>query len=282
MRGLIDVLFESGVSRVLAVPVGDDYETAFGALSGEENIGAVICDAALREDLEKLKAYLIKSFEERRECVAFCGIGDAESAASMAESLNCERVVMASPAVTLKKDGRQSAVFAAAVIAGRVLATGDAAYNFNGEGFPLLSTAEPLPENTIQSLLSSGVTVFENVGGAVECIRALTTRTKTNGVPERSMTGINTVLIIDDVMQFVRATLKIQLRGGRVSASPIESIRSQVVVALSQKLEEGLIESFGPPRCYPDLTDPSVCVVEMSFTVAHVISQIHVTAHIQV
>ena len=281
MRDLIGLLFESGISRVLAVPVGDGYETAFETLSTAENVGAVICDADGQEDLTKLKEYVIKSFEERRECIAFCGLDDA-AAAEAAQALNCERVVMTCPVVALKKNGRRSAVFAAAAVAGKALATGDAAYNFNGEAFPLLTEPEALPENTIQHLLESGVTVFESVGGEVECIRALTTRTKTNGVPERSMTGINTILIIDDVMQFVRATLRIQLRGGRVSGSPLESIRSQVVVALSQKQQEGLLESFAPPRCRPGLTDPSVCIVEMSFTVAHVISQIHVTAHIQV
>jgi len=282
MSDLIGLLFESGVSRVLAVAVGNGYETALETLSAAENVGAVICDAHEQEDLTKLRSYVLKSFEERRECIAFCGIGDAAAAAAAAEALNCERMVIASPNVSLRRNGRRSAVFATAALAGRILATGDAAYNFNGEAFTQLNEPEILQENIIQQLLESGVTVFESVGGEVECIRALTTRTKTNGVPERSLSGINTVLIIDDIMQFVRQTLRIQLRGGRVSGSPLESIRSQVVVALSQKQQEGLIESFAPPRCRADLTDPGVCIVEMSFTVAHVISQIHVTAHIQV
>lgn len=282
MRDLIGLLFESGVSRVLAVAAGDRLEEALKALSNAENVGAVICGAESPEDLAKLKDYVLKSFEERRECVAFCGANDADGAAEAARALNCERVVITAPGVALKKNGRRGALFAAAALAGKILASGDAAYNFNGEPFPLLTAPEQLSESTVQSLLESGVTVFEAVGGEVECIRALTTRTHTNGVPERGMTGMNTVLIIDDVMRFVRGTLKMRLRGGRISGSPLESIRSQVVVALSQKQEEGLIEGFEPPRCRPDGADPSVCVVEMSFTVAHVISQIHVTAHIQV
>ncbi len=282
MRSIIATLFESGVREVLAVPVGDSYGDAFNLLETTENVGAIITDASEDDDLAALKSRVQKNSEIQRECLGFCGIDVPEVATLAAQKLNCERIVLVCPKVFSRISGACSSVIAAAAFAGKILAAGDAAANFNGEAYPQLTLPDALPESQIQSLLEAGVTVFESVGGSVECIRALTTRTKTGGVPDRSMAGVNTVLIIDEVMAAVRAALKIQLRGGRISGSPIESIRSQIVVTLAQKQSDGLLMSFATPHCYPSSTDPSVLIVELSFAVAHVVSQIHVTTHIQV
>lgn len=281
MRTLIRVLFDSGVSAVLAIPVGDDYEPAFNALKTAENVGAIVCDATAISDLHGLALLARENSGNRRECFAFCGISNAAEAIAAARAVNCERVVVACPAAGAKTGEERVATVAAAALAGRILASGDAAANFNGEAFPLLSSVDTMPEETIQSLLEAGVTVFENSGGQVECVRALTTRTSTDGAADRSLAGINTVLIIDDVMQYIRATLKIRLSGGRIGGASSESIRSQIAVALAAKQSDGLIESFEAPRCYPSAEDPDVCVAELSFKVAHVVAQIHVTAHIQ-
>lgn len=282
MRSCIGILFDSGVSEVLAVPVGDSYENALASLEGAQNIGAVICDATSIPDLTALKERVNASSAALRECIGFCGINDPAAAKQAALALNCERISLSCPAVYAGSTGACSAVLAAAALAGKILASGDAATNLTGSSFPLLTLPEYLNEDTIQQLLESGVSVFESVGGVTECIRAMTTRTKTNGIPDRSFTGINTILIIDDVMQNVRQRLKSQLTGGRISGSPLDSIRSQVAVLLAEKQTDGLLEGFEAPRCYPSAADPSVCVVEMSFAVAHVVNQIHVSAHVQV
>lgn len=282
MRSILAVLFESGVSEVLAIPANSGYQAALDMLETAENIGAVVCDSQSPADLAALKARVLKNSEERRECLGFCGIAEPNEAIAAAVALNCERIVLVCPQVFSRVSGARSVIIAAAALAGKMLAMGNAAINLNGEEFSALTSAEILPEKTIQSLLAAGVTVFENVSGTVECIRALTTRTKTNGVPDRSLTGINTILITDDVMSSIRISLKKVLRGGRINGSPIDSIRSQVAVVLGEKQNEGLLESFEPPHCYASLSDPAVCVVELSFAVAHVISQIHVTAHILV
>ncbi len=90
------------------------------------------------------------------------------------------------------------------------------------------------------------------------------------------------MLIIDNVIETLRATLKARLGGGRIGGAPLEAIRSQTAVVLSEKKAEGLLESFSSPRCYPHADDPAVCVVEIGFKAAHVLSQINVTAHIEV
>jgi phage tail sheath gpL-like len=240
-------------------------------LQTAENIGAVITDATDEASILELKAHVLACSAERKERVGFCGLANPEEAAALAETLNCERTVLCVPGVTY-----------AAALAGRLLSARDPAINLNGSAVPRLAVPDVLPEAAIQTLLAAGVTVFEGVGGVTECIRALTTRTSSNGAADRSLSGINTVLIIDDVIATTRATLKARLGGGRLNGSPVESIRSQVAVLLAEKKAEGLLESFEAPRCYPAPEDPAVCVVEMSFRVAHVVSQIAVTAHIEV
>lgn len=282
MRALTGILFESGVSEILAVPVGTSYEPALAVIEETENIGALICDAAALSDLQAVKASVLKSAEALRERVAFCGNSDPVKAISAATALNCERVVLACPAANAKNYAGRGAVLAACALAAKILVLGDAAANLNGEPMERLAEPDTLPEATIQSLLSSGVCVFESIGGEVECIRAVTTRTKTNDAPDRSLMGLNTILIIDDVLQNLRAALKTRLRGGRIAGASMQTIHSQVVVELAARQSEGLLESFETPRVYASADDPAVCVVELSFSVAHVISQIHVTAHIQV
>lgn len=271
MRSILRVLFESGVSRVLATPVAGSYEEALALFESADNIGAVVTDAANENDLLALKAHVLACSEKRRERLGFCGVAEPDKAMALAERLNCERVVLCVPGADY-----------AAALAGRLLAARDPAVNLNSAVFTRLSPPEAMPEQAIQQMLTAGVTVFESVGGLAECIRPLTTRTRRNGAADRSLTGMNTILIIDDVIETTRQTLKNRLGGGRVSGSPAESIRAQAAVVLAEKKAEGLLESFEPPRCTSAPQDPAVCVVEMSFRVAHVVSQILVTAHIEV
>ncbi len=282
MRATILTLFECGVSEILACPVGADYESAFSALRTAENIGAVVTDACESPDLEALKTHVTACSLERRERLGFCGIDDPSEALDAASLLNCERIVLCCPSVSSLATGSRSSVLAAAALAGKILASSDPAANLNGSQFLGITMPEPLNEPVIQELLANGVTVFESVGGVTECIRALTTRTSTAGAPDRGLAGVNTILIIDNVIETMRATLKSRLGGGRVGGAPLESIRSQAAVVLSEKMAEGLLASFSPPRCYPHADDPAVCVVEMGFKVAHVLSHISVTAHIEV
>jgi hypothetical protein len=271
MREILRVLFEGGTSRVLVCPVGASYAEALAVLETADNIGAVITDATAQEDILALRAHVLACSQERKERIGFCGMADLDTAIAVANAANCERVALCHP----------SAVCAAA-LAARLLSSGDPAINLNGAAFPQLAPPDALPEATIQTLLAAGVTVFESVGGETECIRALTTRMSSNGAPDRSLSGLNTIRIIDDVIGATRATLKARLGGGRIGGSPLESIRAQAAVVLAEKKAEGLLESFAAPRCYPAPEDPAICVVEMGFKVAHVVSQIVVTAHIEV
>ena len=51
---------------------------------------------------------------------------------------------------------------------------------------------------------------------------------------------------------------------------------------LESKLVAEIIDGYGDVSVSVDAADPSVCVVEFSFAVAHGLNQIYLTAHITV
>lgn len=89
-------LLAGGVSRVLAVAVGADYEAAFAALEGERDLFAVVSDgggAALARHVDACCAM-------GRERVGIVAAAEAEAAVAAAAEINNTRV-----AVTLQMDG---------------------------------------------------------------------------------------------------------------------------------------------------------------------------------
>ena len=60
------------------------------------------------------------------------------------------------------------------------------------------------------------------------------------------------------------------------------AIRSQVIVELENKLSREIITGYGEVTAQADSENPTVCVVEFPFTVAHGLNQIWVSAHITV
>ena len=283
MRGISKILFESGVPRVYAVKTDGDYKNALELLEETDNIGAVVCDAVSPSDLEELRRSVERSSAIRRERVAFAGANTVQEAITAANGVNSERVVICGTAVSPRGLTASGAVYCAAAVAGFVLATADAAHNFSGEILRTVEKPERAAESEIQRLLANGVTAVESSGGAVRIIRALTTRTMSGDVGDRAMSGLNTILIIDSVISGIRTALETRLRGGRISGgNSFESIASQVMVELAGLRDNGMIETFAPPRVSRHPADPATCVVELSFHVAHVLNQIHIMAHVQV
>lgn len=287
MTGCIQVLLACGVSRIYGVSAGTpgdtaqagDYEECMAALSQVENIWAIVSDAEDTASLARIMAGTLSRSENRREAVAFCGVSPDDAAAA-ASALNCERVVLCTPACSPLGSGDSHPVYGAAAMAGLVLSKDDCIHNFNGEQLTAVEKTEALDEAKIQSLIAAGVTVMEPVNGVTECIRAVTTKTMSGGVSDKSASSLNAILIIDDIIPSLRDSLKRVLRGVRTTSMDV--VASQVAVELAAKQDRGIIEEYQTPRAYPLSSDPSVCVVELSFKAAYVISQIHVVAHIRI
>lgn len=286
--GAAKILFQSGINKLCLVPLANsatlsDYSLAFALVAPLEDIGAIVCDSSDTAIIASLNQSVMSSSANLKERFAVCGAAAAVAAVGVAEAINSERLLMCCPATKLPDLDTASPLFTACAIAGIVLSANDPATSFNGEILPTVNAVpSPLTEQEIESLLINGVTPVELVNKQVECIKAVTTRTKTDDVTDLSFSSINTTLIIDDVIKTIRTSLKSRLKGLKNTVQTRESIVSQVTVELSAKVDAEIIDSFLPPVVYPSSKDSSICVVEISFTVAHVVNQIFISASIKV
>ena len=130
--------------------------------------------------------------------------------------------------------------------------------------------------------ISNGIIPFETIAGRVEVIRAVTSKTTTDGASDRTFKELNTILIIDEVIKAVRETLSLNISTAKNNSTTRSAISSQVTVKLQEFLDANIIESYAVPNVYMASDDATVCIVELDFTVAQGINQIHITANINV
>ncbi|NDO38420.1 hypothetical protein FMM72_04015 [Anaerotruncus colihominis] len=263
-------LLAGGVSRVLAVAAGTDYETAFAALEGESGLFAVVSDgggAALAHHINACCAM-------GRERVGIVAVSEVEAAAEAAGAINHTRVMVACDA------GTRTAEVAAAFAAAAANAAGTNSLN----GLPL-RLEKPfdgtLTAVQIETLLRAGVAPFERRGEGAACVRAVTTG-RTGDAVEGPHAALSTALAVDAVVSAVRGAVGTRLRGLKNNAVTRESIASQITVELEAKRALGVIDSYEPPRVTAHPCDASVCVATLSMRVAPEISQIVVAAEIVV
>lgn len=281
------LLLECGVSQVVCIAafIGEeteeaDWDTAFAAVEELENIGAVVCGSVSAAVQAKLSESIARSCIALKERIGLVCADTAESAQGLAAALNNERICLCFPASVYK--GQTGAFFTACAFAGALLLSG-AGENLSGcvcNGIGL--DGGNLAETVVQTLLGAGVAVFETVGGGVECIKAVTTRTKNGGTEDYSLANIATVRTIDHILQRARARMKAVLHGAKSNAATMQSIVAQMTVLLAEALDEGLVSSFETPRAALLAQDPSVCEVTLSFAAATAINQIHIVAHVQI
>ena len=275
----VRLLFE-GAGRVIVV-LAPDINEAIGSLAGA-GARVIVSGFTGEGELAALREHVEAASGQGREIIAFAGIAQPGAALSAAQAVNSGRVVLCCPALApeeAEEDESPRAIYGACALAAAVLAAPTPVQNFNGLRLRGLRVAEPLDEDEIQQLIRGGVCVLENIGESAELIRAVTTHTSAQDGGSL-LRGLNTVLIIDDVLSSVRETLGGKLSGsGRVS---IEGIRDLVAVGLRQKQDSGIIASFEPPRVRLCPSNPGICLVEISFGVAHLLSQIHLTAFVRI
>ncbi len=274
------LLFAAGVGRVRLVRGGSAAQ-ALALVADDDSVGAVICDCETPEAFAALAEHVTLSAARMRERLGFCACGDADTALAAAKALCCERVALCCPAPRTE-DGAHP-LYGACAVAGRVLALPSPAHRADGAALAGLTGAQNLPEETVQRLLAAGVCVLEDTGAGVELVRAVTTRTKEGGAPDNALRPLGTVLVTDDVVRGLRGMLKARLGGVfGARAAGFSSIRDQVAVELAAKRDAGIIGAFDPPRVSADPDDPGVCLVDIAFSVAHLVSKIHLTAQIRV
>ena len=289
MSTLLRLLFSNGAATVLAVRVdeaGDTqaYEAAFQAL-GREEVQILICDSSVQEVQQALRDAVEDASAVRRERIALVG-GDGDSAAELVEraaALNSERMVLVGPDALNSAGQRLPGVFAAAALAGVVACERDPAVPLNGaEIAGLGGVAEDYSDNDIDLLVRGGVTPLECVAGTVSPVRGITTRTTTGGAADTTWRELTTILVVDDVIPAVRQSLRSKFSRTKNTAQTRSAIRSQTVVELEKKLAAEIIDSYGEVTVSASEEDPTVCLVEFTFAVAHGLNQIYLTVHITI
>ncbi len=289
MSTILRLLFAGGASVVTAVRVADegaaeDYRRAFETL-GKEDVQILVCDSGEEEVHRALRAAVEEASALRHEriAVAGCSGADPEELVRRAGELNCERVVLVGPDV-LDSGGRAlPGVFGAAAAAALAAAGGDPAVPLNGGTLRGLGgVSQDYGEGDIDRLVRGGVTPLECAGGVVSPVRGVTTRTKTGGVSDATWRELTTILIVDDVIPAVRAALRGKFARSKNNARNRAAIRSQVIVELEKKLAAEVIDGYDGVTVTASEEDPTVCLVEFSFSVAHGLNQVRLTVHVEI
>lgn len=289
MSTVMRLLFENGASAVTAVRVADegnleDYKSAFAAL-GREDVQVLVCDSGDEAVQQALRSAVEEASGARHERIAVVGCDGAEIAEliARAEALNSERMVLVGPDALDSAGKPLPGVFAAAAVAALAAAGGDPAVPLNGgELRGLGGLSQDYGDNDIDLLVRGGVTPLECVAGTVSPVRGVTTRTKTGGAADATWRELTTVLIVDDVIPAVRSALRSRFSRSKNTARNRAAIRSQVIVELEKKLAAEIISGYDGVSVSASEEDPTVCLVEFGFSVAHGLNQVRLTVHIEI
>ena len=289
MSTLLKLLFANGASTVCAVRVGTGadlaaYQTAFAALAGCD-VQVVVCDSSELTIQKALKTAVEAASAARGERIGVIG-GGGNTAAQLvtrAAAINSERMVLVGPDMKTEGGTALSGVFAAAAVAGAIACGSDPAVPLNGAAlYGIGSLQSTYSDNDIDLLVQGGVTPLEDVGGVVSPVRGITTRTKTGSAADATWRELTTILIADDVIPAVRSALRSKFARAKNTAQGRGAIRAQTIVELEKKKDAQIIEDYGEVTVTASADDPTVCLVEFSFAVAHGLNQIHLAVHLTV
>ena len=285
MSELVSLLFQNGAAQVCAVSVEqseapatllENYKAAFAALEKVEDLAVVICDSDSQDIQKALMESVKASAEVRRERLAVIFGGEEESAAQLtqrAKAVNCERVVLVAP----------GGVKAAAAVAGAIAGESDPAVPLGGAELKGLDSLDTQwNDNEIDTLVLGGVTPLEQVGGVISVVRGITTRTKVGTANDATWRELTTIRVVDDVIPTLRNALRAKFSRAKNTEQGRGAIRSQVIVELENKVANEIITGYDDVTVSALADNPTVCLVEFKFTVAHGLNQIWLNAHMTV
>ena len=288
MAELIRLALKNGASGVAAVPVGgpEGYEDAFALLAGVEDIAVVICGSTDAAVEKKLRDSVVEASGLRRE--RLCVVAGAKNEGvdnliARAKDLNHERVVLVAPGGVDGEGAPLSGLTLAAAVAGAIAGESDPAVPLGGAELLGLNGVDlRLGDRDVDRLILGGVTPVESLGGVVSVVRGVTTRTAAGGTADAAWRDLSAIRVVDDVVPGLRGALRAKFRRAKNTPQSRGAIRAQVVLELENKLAREIITGYENVTVSADPEDPTRCLVEFSFTVAHGLNQIWLTAHITV
>ncbi len=288
MYALYKAVLENGAGSIVAVSVGGDtssaYEAAFRLIAETDGIGVVICDSTELDIQQLLAQSVVAASQNKKERIGILAADGHESdLAAWANKFNSERILLVAQNPIDSQGEELSGCILSAAMAAIISQYTDPSQSFNGAGFENISKlSKDLSEDEVDEYITNGIIPFEVVAGRVEVIRAVTSRTTTDGLMDKTFKELNTILIIDEIIKAVRETLRENISTAKNNATTRSAISSQVTVKLQEFLEANVIESYAVPNVYKSSDDATVCIVELDFTIAQGINQIHITANINV
>lgn len=279
---LTQAAIRNGAGVVYGIPAGTQYEDAFAVMAALEDVSIVVCDSTDLAVQQKLKTAVQECSAVRRERIAVVGGAAEETVVQLTEraaQLNCERMVLVAPGAG---DGSGGAMCAAAV-AGAIAGGSDPALPLGGAQLYGLGELEcSYNDGEIDLLVQGGVTPLETLAGACYVVRGVTTRTKSGGVVDHTWRELTTILVVDEVIPGIRNALRAKFGRAKNTVQGRGAIRSQVVMELERRVSREIIDGYEDVTVSALDTDPTVCLVEFAFTVAHGLNQIWLSAHITV
>ncbi len=283
---LARLLLRNGAAGVFAVPVESEgqYTAALATVENQENVGVVVCESTDASVQQALRDSVEAASAARMERIAVVAGGAGESVEELtarAGQLNSERVVLVAPAAVDQEGTPLTGARAAAAVAGAIAGETDPALPLGGAVLQGLYGLEgSYADEELDALIQGGVTPLESVGGEVSVVRAVTTRTKTGGAADASWRELTTILVVDEVIPGIRRALRSRFQRAKNTAQSRGAIRSQVILELENRVDREIITGYEDVTVTALEEDPTVCLVEFSFTVAHGLNQIWLSAHI--
>ena len=288
MAEMVRLLFLNGAAAVYGVPVSEasQYETAIATSEGLEEIGLLVCDSTELTVQQAVRDSVQAASEVRRERIAVLPGGTDETVTELcarAKELNCERVVLVAPGAVDATGTSIGAACCAAAVAGAIAGEGDPAVPLGGAVLSGLNGLDlRYSDSEIDALVRGGVTALENVNGEISVIRGITTKTKSGEVEDESWRELTTILIVDEVIPGIRKALRSRFQRAKNTAQTRNAIRSQVILELENRVSKEIITGYEGVAVTALADDPTVCLVEFAFTVAHGLNQIWLSAHITI
>lgn len=262
----------------------DQYKAGFALLERVEELPLILCDSTELEVQQALRDSVVLASGLRKERIGIVACGADATVAEMtakAQQLNSERMALVGGRYTAENG--ESGILYAAALAGLIAMESDPALPLNGLtllGVPALEKNDT--DNEMDALILGGVIPLEQSGGLVSVVRGVTTRTLTEGAQDYTWRDLSTILVVDDVIPSLRDTLRVKFQRSKNTEQSRGAIRSQVVLALESKLASEIIVSYDGISVTASEEDPTICLVDFSFGVAHGLNQIWISAHVNV
>ena len=279
---MAQLAIRNGAGVVYGVPAGQDYTAALATVAALDNVSVVVCDSSTLSVQQALKAMVQECSAARRERIAVVGGAQDETVEQLVQragQLNCERVVLTAPGA----GGSSGGALCAAAVAGAIAGGTDPALPLGGAQLYGLGELERnYSDGDIDLLVQGGVTPLETLAGACYVVRGITTRTKTGGAVDATWRELTTILVVDEVIPGIRNALRAKFSRAKNTAQSRGAIRSLVVMELEKRVSREIIDGYEDVTVSALDTDPTVCLVEFAFTVAHGLNQIWLSAHITV